>query len=1614
MRLELNLSEKLYSKEGSNQFKPQFKSYGKIMRIIQNRVDRMMVYNVQRVDKRFQLSHIVQASQGVFVGDRAGRVFQLIESSFSNFVTMHLMRISAMHVDLERRILITASEARDIKVTDSSTFVTILHIRETPSAVRSFAKDNRSNLILTGQDNGFIVCYSLTDGQTQYQLKNSEDNSPIMSLALNSDSSIIFAGDKFGYIRVWDLETPLLIKTLNLNGASINYLLFNLDESAFYSADETGQVIMWDSVSYERIVKLGVNKSPITRLIIKQDLGLIFVSNAEGSIILWDLNTKALIKYFREFKLHGVKDFAVSPNGSQVYAVGYCDYVENWDFSKNAIVSRSYTNEVYDNENYVKAFSTAKELFCISETNNVLVYNIILQTGKAELREQFMLPTDVEVTSFVVHEELPYMYIGCEDGCVRIWNYAIKEFVELLDCRPHSITAMSLNTQGTVLLCGDTHGRMHIWNTSSYAKLKEFEDLSDSNVSPVAFLYMTQDGLSLILGKANGIMQLLDIETGNLINQYTESYMGEFSQFCKAKNADILYTVNDTRALIKWTILNDTIVAKMVFDKDSLCITSLVCNSTGTLVFMSNSDFKVRVFDDSFHLPQSFNVRTNADIFFMSMMVDGSALLMLAPDGALNHVTIVPKTKFEFLSKTTNSISTCIAADMDNVYVGNQNGSIDVWSLSTKDLFFKYTTKSSRVNCMLLSSRGRYLYTGHEDGSLAIWNTENYTFIREFQEQRGGITSIIMNSDQRLMLTSGKDNNICIWDLRNYSIRKRISTPFEPEQIMLSAEDKYLTVKLVTGQVAFYNLQGENMGYTGNRSATLRSIALSRDGNKMYMAYEDSPIQIWDMSDFESIGTLYKTKAPIEYMTISHDGNRMYIITRDGVLSEIDINAKCLVKEIAFNEPFNCNFIYISKRKNMLFGLGTNKAVVVDIYDSYSYYEKLYINKALMNYNSLGAENEFTRALEYTKEHYNKSFVLRTYFNAVFICAMFNYQSAIQIIQNKHLSVYPQNNDHNQISPIVLALKLRNYNLVQLILKSIAKNPNDFVLTYKEIKELLKAKYGFTHKYIKNFMINLKTFTDSTLKVPTLSKIDEKIRMEYDLNSYFTERRYERMTEPRHLYEKKNKVDFDKALKVIKDSFGRATSTEVVSNDLRKHLSFNPSVLKAAIEEDKPEEKVKQNKAPWRPTKLYRLNAYYSFKEGSSDSIYFLKNYVDSDSSDFILSNWRFIIDYKWDLVYWYLMPAAIMNFSHVVLYSLYLINPFRYPIFLAEAIVMGALIFYELLSLIITGKEHFDDFYNVLDSIFLGSTVAIFVLTRYLLVIRAETDLEWLKYLQVLTLFMVYYRSVTYLRLIKYFRHLIDMIVGVASSTISLLIIIAYTIAAVAVMFTKSIRGFSFLSYLKDTFYGLNGQLVDYTDEKREVTILGWIVYTIYVFFLPLILINFLIAKMSNKYTELEANEKVTSYREKAKMIMEIEFFFRIRRFARDYKYFVFIARDASKINEEDDNVGDKIEDNIENIYQKINDVKNIHKKEIKKAKKRQKELKKQIKAIIAENDHLKNQLHSIKDENVDLKNIIVDRNALLETKLAEIDKKLLTLNTISDMDGNPTKPIKSTRHIL
>ena len=69
---------------------------------------------------------------------------------------------------------------------------------------------------------------------------------------------------------------------------------------------------------------------------------------------------------------------------------------------------------------------------------------------------------------------------------------------------------------------------------------------------------------------------------------------------------------------------------------------------------------------------------------------------------------------------------------------------------------------------------------------------------------------------------------------------------------------------------------------------------------------------------------------------------------------------------------------------------------------------------------------------------------------------------------------YPSLNDENQVSPLVLAIKLEYLNLAEMILSTLISNYQNNFFSNKEMRALLNHKYEFTHKYLAYFFVELK------------------------------------------------------------------------------------------------------------------------------------------------------------------------------------------------------------------------------------------------------------------------------------------------------------------------------------------------------------------------------------------------------------------------------------------------------------------------------------------------------------------------------------------------------------
>jgi WD40 repeat protein len=86
-----------------------------------------------------------------------------------------------------------------------------------------------------------------------------EDSSPVGSVAYSPDGKVLASGDEKGFIRLWDLTSGQLLKTLKGHSAWVNGLAFQQDGERLFSISEDGTARVWrvSDGSQETVLELG-------------------------------------------------------------------------------------------------------------------------------------------------------------------------------------------------------------------------------------------------------------------------------------------------------------------------------------------------------------------------------------------------------------------------------------------------------------------------------------------------------------------------------------------------------------------------------------------------------------------------------------------------------------------------------------------------------------------------------------------------------------------------------------------------------------------------------------------------------------------------------------------------------------------------------------------------------------------------------------------------------------------------------------------------------------------------------------------------------------------------------------------------------------------------------------------------------------------------------------------------------------------------------------------------------------------------------------------------------------------------------------------------------------
>lgn len=307
------------------------------------------------------------------------------------------------------------------------------------------------------------------------------DGNSIDALAFSPDSSLLASGSwkkdpKWGLggqIKLWDVRSGKLRRTLAGHGATIKAFAFAPDGKTLVSAGWDQTLIVWDVAAGKPYRLPKAHSAMIVALDFSPD-GQKFVSaGTDGQIILWDKRTRQPQRELPSVGQSGkVRAFTFRWDGSSVALIaagGDDEKVRLWD------VHSKLWRTLMDYQGRVTALGFApdgKTLISASGNrgNRVWRADVAGATLVNALWKQ-----DSQINALAFSSDGATLVTGSDDGALSLWNMGQSKQMCVQPAHKSTVRALAIAPDGTSFASAAADGTLLLWQPGAVEKPKVVE-----------------------------------------------------------------------------------------------------------------------------------------------------------------------------------------------------------------------------------------------------------------------------------------------------------------------------------------------------------------------------------------------------------------------------------------------------------------------------------------------------------------------------------------------------------------------------------------------------------------------------------------------------------------------------------------------------------------------------------------------------------------------------------------------------------------------------------------------------------------------------------------------------------------------------------------------------------------------------------------------------------------------------------------------------------------------------------------------------------------------------------------------------------------------------------
>jgi WD40 repeat protein len=280
-------------------------------------------------------------------------------------------------------------------------------------------------------------------------------NDIVTALKTIPEGEILISGSEDSKLKIWNLSTGKLLKTIDNDDQPIHSISLTLDGKYLATGNRNGSINIWNLETSDLLKSWQGHIGNVYALAIAPDGEKIISGGFDEELAIWKLTTGSLLNKFVGHD-SWVGAIAIDVEGKNFVSGGQNNLIKVWNLPEEKL-----EREISTNSNSIRAIAITPDRKTIISSN----YNNQIELWNLENGQLIntLIGHTATILSLAISPDGQTLYSGSEDNTIKVWDLKSGSLQATLQQHTASVTSLAINSIGNTLISGSEDRTIKIW-----------------------------------------------------------------------------------------------------------------------------------------------------------------------------------------------------------------------------------------------------------------------------------------------------------------------------------------------------------------------------------------------------------------------------------------------------------------------------------------------------------------------------------------------------------------------------------------------------------------------------------------------------------------------------------------------------------------------------------------------------------------------------------------------------------------------------------------------------------------------------------------------------------------------------------------------------------------------------------------------------------------------------------------------------------------------------------------------------------------------------------------------------------------------------------------------